>query len=151
MVHPVYCIQKPTKRPFPPIAPSGSPSRVSYFEPRLDFWRQLWRVLERSDVAVVIVDARCPLLHFSEALVGCGVAWNCQERGGGCTVGCPLLHFSEALGSQCGAEGLLTCVVHTLCTTVRRGGGRLCSQVPLCMCMNRGPNTHCSLPTRRTT
>ncbi|GFR47468.1 hypothetical protein Agub_g9196, partial [Astrephomene gubernaculifera] len=44
------------------------PSRISFFEPRLDFWRQLWRVLERSDVAVMIVDARNPLLHFSEAL-----------------------------------------------------------------------------------
>ncbi|GIM03289.1 hypothetical protein Vretimale_8048 [Volvox reticuliferus] len=45
-----------------------SPSRISFFEPKLDFWRQLWRVLERSDVAIVIVDARNPLLHFSEAL-----------------------------------------------------------------------------------
>ncbi|KXZ49319.1 hypothetical protein GPECTOR_22g913 [Gonium pectorale] len=44
------------------------PSRVSFFEPKLDFWRQLWRVLERSDVAVMIVDARNPLLHFSDAL-----------------------------------------------------------------------------------
>jgi hypothetical protein len=46
-----------------------SHGRVSFFEERLDFWRQLWRVLERSDVAVMIVDARNPLLHFSEALV----------------------------------------------------------------------------------
>ncbi|GIL51295.1 hypothetical protein Vafri_7319 [Volvox africanus] len=45
-----------------------SPSRISFFEPKLDFWRQLWRVLERSDVAIMIVDARNPLLHFSEAL-----------------------------------------------------------------------------------
>ena len=33
--------------------------RLSYFEPRLEFWRQLWRVLERSDIALMIVDARC--------------------------------------------------------------------------------------------
>ncbi|XP_063162273.1 large subunit GTPase 1 homolog [Candoia aspera] len=32
------------------------------FERNLDFWRQLWRVLERSDVVVQIVDARNPLL-----------------------------------------------------------------------------------------
>uniref|UniRef100_A0A672RPY7 Large subunit GTPase 1 homolog n=1 Tax=Sinocyclocheilus grahami TaxID=75366 RepID=A0A672RPY7_SINGR len=32
------------------------------FERNLDFWRQLWRVIERSDVVVQIVDARKPLL-----------------------------------------------------------------------------------------
>uniref|UniRef100_A0A670IEV2 Large subunit GTPase 1 homolog n=1 Tax=Podarcis muralis TaxID=64176 RepID=A0A670IEV2_PODMU len=32
------------------------------FERNLDFWRQLWRVLERSDIVVQIVDARNPLL-----------------------------------------------------------------------------------------
>ncbi|XP_029651704.1 large subunit GTPase 1 homolog [Octopus sinensis] len=32
------------------------------YEKNLDFWRQLWRVLERSDVIVQIVDARNPLL-----------------------------------------------------------------------------------------
>ncbi|KAL1265957.1 hypothetical protein QQF64_003984, partial [Cirrhinus molitorella] len=32
------------------------------FEKNLDFWRQLWRVIERSDVVVQIVDARNPLL-----------------------------------------------------------------------------------------
>ncbi|KAF4083386.1 hypothetical protein AMELA_G00140610 [Ameiurus melas] len=32
------------------------------FERNLDFWRQLWRVIERSDVVVQIVDARNPLL-----------------------------------------------------------------------------------------
>ncbi|XP_071496171.1 large subunit GTPase 1 homolog [Diadema antillarum] len=32
------------------------------FERNLDFWRQLWRVIERSDVIVQIVDARNPLL-----------------------------------------------------------------------------------------
>uniref|UniRef100_A0A8C1XW31 Large subunit GTPase 1 homolog n=1 Tax=Cyprinus carpio TaxID=7962 RepID=A0A8C1XW31_CYPCA len=30
------------------------------FERNLDFWRQLWRVIERSDVVVQIVDARNP-------------------------------------------------------------------------------------------
>lgn len=31
---------------------------MSYYEPRLEYWRQLWRVLELADVAVMIVDAR---------------------------------------------------------------------------------------------
>lgn len=38
------------------------------FERNLDFWRQLWRVIERSDVIVQIVDARNPLLYRSEDL-----------------------------------------------------------------------------------
>jgi len=33
------------------------------YEKNLDFWRQLWRVIERSDVVVQIVDARDPLLY----------------------------------------------------------------------------------------
>uniref|UniRef100_A0A673CDU5 Large subunit GTPase 1 homolog n=1 Tax=Sphaeramia orbicularis TaxID=375764 RepID=A0A673CDU5_9TELE len=32
------------------------------YERNLEFWRQLWRVIERSDVVVQIVDARNPLL-----------------------------------------------------------------------------------------
>uniref|UniRef100_A0A7N8WRY9 Large subunit GTPase 1 homolog n=1 Tax=Mastacembelus armatus TaxID=205130 RepID=A0A7N8WRY9_9TELE len=32
------------------------------FERNLEFWRQLWRVIERSDIIVQIVDARNPLL-----------------------------------------------------------------------------------------
>lgn len=32
--------------------------RLGFFETRLDFWRQLWRSLEMSDAAVMIVDAR---------------------------------------------------------------------------------------------
>ncbi|RWS13216.1 hypothetical protein B4U79_03715 [Dinothrombium tinctorium] len=38
------------------------------FERNLEFWRQLWRVLERSDVVVQILDARNPLLFLSEDL-----------------------------------------------------------------------------------
>ncbi|GFP90813.1 65-kda microtubule-associated protein 3 [Phtheirospermum japonicum] len=33
------------------------------FEKNLDIWRQLWRVLERSDLIVIIVDARNPLFY----------------------------------------------------------------------------------------
>eukprot|EP00124_Ichthyophonus_hoferi_P003298 Ihof_evm1s278 gene=Ihof_evmTU1s278 len=39
------------------------------FEKNLEVWRQLWRVIERSDVVVQIVDARNPLLFRSEDLV----------------------------------------------------------------------------------
>lgn len=38
------------------------------FEKNLEFWRQLWRVIERSDVIVQIVDARNPLLFRCEDL-----------------------------------------------------------------------------------
>lgn len=34
----------------------------------MEFWRQLWRVVERSDVVVQIVDARNPLLFRCEDL-----------------------------------------------------------------------------------
>ncbi|XP_062522770.1 large subunit GTPase 1 homolog [Corticium candelabrum] len=38
------------------------------FEKTLEFWRQLWRVIERSDVVIQIVDARNPLLFHCEDL-----------------------------------------------------------------------------------
>lgn len=38
------------------------------FERNLEVWRQLWRVIERSDLVVQIVDARNPLLYRSEDL-----------------------------------------------------------------------------------
>ena len=37
--------------------------RVTPFEKNIQFWRQLWRVVERSDVLVQVVDARNPLLY----------------------------------------------------------------------------------------
>jgi large subunit GTPase 1 len=38
------------------------------FERNLEVWRQLWRVIERSDLVVQIVDARNPLLFRTEDL-----------------------------------------------------------------------------------
>ena len=78
--HPPRCalcaLQKAIARQNNPCAtlktrtrPSACNARLSYFEPKLEFWRQLWRVLERCDVALLVCDARHPLLHFSEALV----------------------------------------------------------------------------------
>ncbi|KYM92420.1 Guanine nucleotide-binding protein-like 1 [Atta colombica] len=36
----------------------------SYFELNLETWRQLWRVLEMSDILLIIVDIRYPVLMF---------------------------------------------------------------------------------------
>ncbi|XP_020667970.1 guanine nucleotide-binding protein-like 1 isoform X1 [Pogona vitticeps] len=44
------------------------PSQLSYFEHNLETWRQLWRVLEMSDIVLLITDVRHPIIHFSPAL-----------------------------------------------------------------------------------
>lgn len=41
---------------------------VTPFEKNLEVWRQLWRVVERSDVVVQVIDARNPLLYRCEDL-----------------------------------------------------------------------------------
>jgi len=41
---------------------------LSPFEHNLEVWRQLWRAIEKSDVVVIIVDIRNPLLHIPMAL-----------------------------------------------------------------------------------
>ncbi len=43
-------------------------SRLNHFEHNLDVWRQLWRVCERSDILVLVCDARHPLLHFNAGM-----------------------------------------------------------------------------------
>eukprot|EP01038_Epipyxis_sp_PR26KG_P004764 gene4764-6682_t len=43
--------------------------KVTPFEKNIDVWRQLWRVIERSDIVVQIVDARNPLLYYTEDLM----------------------------------------------------------------------------------
>jgi len=42
--------------------------KVTPYEKNLEVWRQLWRVMERSDIAVQIVDARNPLLYYTQNL-----------------------------------------------------------------------------------
>eukprot|EP01113_Clastostelium_recurvatum_P042624 TRINITY_DN6919_c0_g1_i5.p1 TRINITY_DN6919_c0_g1~~TRINITY_DN6919_c0_g1_i5.p1 ORF type:complete len:768 (-),score=205.58 TRINITY_DN6919_c0_g1_i5:23-2326(-) len=42
--------------------------RLNYYEHNLEVWRQLWRVCERSDILLIITDARYPLFHFPLAL-----------------------------------------------------------------------------------
>jgi ribosome biogenesis GTPase A len=41
---------------------------ASFFEQNLQVWRQLWRVVEMSDVVLVVCDVRNPLLHFPPSL-----------------------------------------------------------------------------------
>lgn len=41
---------------------------VTPFEKNLEVWRQLWRVVERSDLVVQIVDARNPLFFYCRDL-----------------------------------------------------------------------------------
>jgi len=36
---------------------------VTPFEKNLEVWRQLWRVIERSDITIQIVDARNPIFY----------------------------------------------------------------------------------------
>ena len=38
------------------------------FEKNLDFWRQLWKIVEISDVVVQVVDVRNPLFYQSNDL-----------------------------------------------------------------------------------
>ena len=47
----------------------GGPSQMAHFEHNLEVWRQLWRVIEKSHVVIIVADARNPLLHISEPLV----------------------------------------------------------------------------------
>ncbi|KAK9761931.1 hypothetical protein K7432_012793 [Basidiobolus ranarum] len=42
--------------------------QLSFFEHNLEVWRQLWRVIEISDIILIVVDARHPVLHFPPAL-----------------------------------------------------------------------------------
>ncbi|XP_075897036.1 guanine nucleotide-binding protein-like 1 [Nelusetta ayraudi] len=44
------------------------PGTLSHFEHNLETWRQLWRVLEMSDVILMIVDIRHPVLQFPPSL-----------------------------------------------------------------------------------
>ncbi|CAA7265899.1 unnamed protein product [Cyclocybe aegerita] len=44
------------------------PRSTSYFERNLEVWRQLWRVSEISQIILVLLDSRCPILHFPPSL-----------------------------------------------------------------------------------
>ena len=54
---------------------AANPERkVTPFEKNIEVWRQLWRVLERSDFAIQIVDARNPTLYLC---VICNIIYYC--------------------------------------------------------------------------
>ncbi|GFR78050.1 guanine nucleotide-binding protein-like 1 [Elysia marginata] len=42
---------------------------LSFFELNLETWRQLWRVLEMSDILLVVADIRYPVLHIPPRLL----------------------------------------------------------------------------------
>lgn len=46
----------------------GSLTNLSHFELNLETWRQLWRVIEMSDVILLVVDIRHPIFHFPPSL-----------------------------------------------------------------------------------
>ncbi|KAL0951561.1 hypothetical protein HGRIS_008243 [Hohenbuehelia grisea] len=44
------------------------PRSMTFFERNLEVWRQLWRVSEISQIILVLLDSRCPLLHYPPSL-----------------------------------------------------------------------------------
>ncbi|GJE85788.1 P-loop containing nucleoside triphosphate hydrolase protein [Phanerochaete sordida] len=57
-----------TATPAPPDSDERMPHAPTNFERNLEVWRQLWRVTEISQIILVLLDARCPLLHYPPAL-----------------------------------------------------------------------------------
>lgn len=47
---------------------ANSEKKVTPFEKNLEVWRQLWRVMEKSDLICQLVDARNPLFYYSTDL-----------------------------------------------------------------------------------
>jgi ribosome biogenesis GTPase A len=43
-------------------------SSVNAYEKNLETWRQLWRVLEKSDILLLLCDGRCPSFNFPASL-----------------------------------------------------------------------------------
>ncbi|KAG6837674.1 hypothetical protein H0H93_004950 [Arthromyces matolae] len=48
--------------------PDEMPRSTTYFERNLEVWRQLWRVTEISQILLILLDSRCPLVHFPPSL-----------------------------------------------------------------------------------
>ena len=51
------------------IHSSYEQGQITPFEHNLEVWRQLWRVVEQSDVLLLTCDCRNPLFHISQSLV----------------------------------------------------------------------------------
>eukprot|EP01053_Blabericola_migrator_P003212 Blabericola_migrator_1__3211@NODE_1945_length_3520_cov_157_498697_g1243_i0_p1_GENE_NODE_1945_length_3520_cov_157_498697_g1243_i0NODE_1945_length_3520_cov_157_498697_g1243_i0_p1_ORF_typecomplete_len699_score128_99MMR_HSR1/PF01926_23/3e03MMR_HSR1/PF01926_23/3_2e14RsgA_GTPase/PF03193_16/0_00066RsgA_GTPase/PF03193_16/9_2e05FeoB_N/PF02421_18/4_1FeoB_N/PF02421_18/1_9e06IIGP/PF05049_13/69IIGP/PF05049_13/0_079GTP_EFTU/PF00009_27/0_43GTP_EFTU/PF00009_27/54MnmE_helical/PF12631_7/1_3e03MnmE_helical/PF12631 len=50
------------------IANTEAKECITPYEKNLEYWRQLWRTVERSDIVMEIVDARNPLLFMASSL-----------------------------------------------------------------------------------
>ncbi|KAG7452301.1 P-loop containing nucleoside triphosphate hydrolase protein [Guyanagaster necrorhizus] len=48
--------------------PTSMPRSTTYFERNIEVWRQFWRVTEISDIILVLLDSRCPLIHYPPSL-----------------------------------------------------------------------------------
>ncbi len=59
--------------------PTSQVRRATPFEKNLEVWRQLWRVLEKSDMGIQIVDARNPLLYYTGDLLTYAAEKNCPS------------------------------------------------------------------------
>ncbi|KDQ14426.1 hypothetical protein BOTBODRAFT_32560 [Botryobasidium botryosum FD-172 SS1] len=46
----------------------SAPRSPTYYERNLEVWRQLWRVTEISSILLVLLDARCPPIHYPPSL-----------------------------------------------------------------------------------
>ncbi|KAI0689879.1 hypothetical protein BC835DRAFT_1282044 [Cytidiella melzeri] len=44
------------------------PHAPTSYERNLEVWRQLWRVMEISQIVLILLDSRCPLLHYPPSL-----------------------------------------------------------------------------------
>ncbi|KZT75054.1 P-loop containing nucleoside triphosphate hydrolase protein [Daedalea quercina L-15889] len=54
--------------PDDPAPTAKMPSAPTSYERNLEVWRQLWRVTEISQIILILLDSRCPLLHYPPAL-----------------------------------------------------------------------------------
>ncbi|KAI0652065.1 hypothetical protein C8Q79DRAFT_1114897 [Trametes meyenii] len=60
--------QPTTQEPEGNKEPEKMPHAPTSFERNLEVWRQLWRVTEISQILLILLDSRCPTLHFPPAL-----------------------------------------------------------------------------------
>ncbi|KAH6916998.1 GTPase [Coprinopsis sp. MPI-PUGE-AT-0042] len=47
---------------------SSMPASITHYERNLEVWRQLWRTTERAQILLVLLDSRCPTLHYPPSL-----------------------------------------------------------------------------------
>ncbi|KAI0778398.1 hypothetical protein BD413DRAFT_630827 [Trametes elegans] len=60
--------QHTAQEPEPIKEPDHMPHAPTTFERNIEVWRQLWRVTEISQIVLILLDARCPTLHFPPSL-----------------------------------------------------------------------------------